>query len=880
MKVKKRNRFYAIGGGILLVLLLLPAFLNDFNLSPANLDNNNFGAGLQENTDFIQKDQVKSAEDYDNFAHLNEWLNDSMVDEYFQNSPGDGSAQNPYVVEDLFINASGLSEYTYLWYIENTSRHIVFRNCTFLSFLGDYNSRGICIRNSSNVAIINCVFDKGFFGVFVDFSSNITVQDSTFRYVKNKFYGNINLNVTNLVLQNNSFFHSWLKFVNVINCSITSNHFFGISGFDTMNAYFFNISYNEFFYYYSTEIPPWLYAQIVFGLFNSTFENNIFSNLTKWERDPSYYIKIPCENTVFKNNFFNFTTNLLMEMYWCVNVSFDGNYFCIPQSDLNINPDCLDEITFTNNIWNFKPATAPLWQSEPAVVFDPDLDLSWFASPMTDKYFLWLNDSQILDTTLTGAHLRLNESGTYVFRLKALNYTGISQFSEPLEITYYVQDPTVPQISGFPDQLFLRIYEQPQEISWQITDDYVNNPNLVLFNSTDVIFSSSWYSGQQFSYTFENFPLGTHYLHLNVSDGYGNNLTRTLELVITEDDTGPQIFDVPETLSISEDQQPYSLDWHVSDIFSGQTHYNITQGGTVLDEGTWISDQNLSFSIIGFRYGNYELDFAVSDGRGNSAGKNLHLTILPPSNNIAPVISIPSEFVTVYDSQMPYELNFTIVDEQAIYPVFTVKVEGITKLSGDWNSSEPVVFDVYDLAPGVYQITITAEDGYGLSAEKTLVLTVVSNPAPSLSGAGLTDSSGDYLYFTDLQLYNQAEVSISSGNFPYTIFWQIEDDTYDSSANYSIWIDGELVVSDQPWSNNAMLTYQIENLTLGEHNVEAQFSDGYGQTLNLLITLTVVEGNASFGDLNGIPGFPAVSTSLFGLLGLIMIAAKEKRRRE
>jgi len=88
--------------------------------------------------------------------------------------PGSGTPNDPYRIEDLQINASSQHG---IW-IENTRAWVLINNCTLLCGRSE-GFNGILLRNVSNVIIRNCSFMNNFAAVWIECSSNVTIDQVT-----------------------------------------------------------------------------------------------------------------------------------------------------------------------------------------------------------------------------------------------------------------------------------------------------------------------------------------------------------------------------------------------------------------------------------------------------------------------------------------------------------------------------------------------------------------------------------------------------------------------------------------------------------------------------------------------------------------------------
>ncbi len=96
----------------------------------------------------------------------------------FPDKTGSGSSSEPYIIQDLVIDAGGSSSCIFLG---NTRSYVTFQNCTLLNPSPAYGRAGIETTNASNVFITNCTFSgTGWGGVNFYNSSWNTVFNCSF----------------------------------------------------------------------------------------------------------------------------------------------------------------------------------------------------------------------------------------------------------------------------------------------------------------------------------------------------------------------------------------------------------------------------------------------------------------------------------------------------------------------------------------------------------------------------------------------------------------------------------------------------------------------------------------------------------------------------
>lgn len=94
-------------------------------------------------------------------------------------SGGNGSAANPYILENYVINASGMGRHGI--YILNTNAHFIIRNCTITN--ADTGFAGICLANVTNGNLLNNTAASNSYGIKISlYSENNIVANNTCDY--------------------------------------------------------------------------------------------------------------------------------------------------------------------------------------------------------------------------------------------------------------------------------------------------------------------------------------------------------------------------------------------------------------------------------------------------------------------------------------------------------------------------------------------------------------------------------------------------------------------------------------------------------------------------------------------------------------------------
>ncbi|MFX0100043.1 MAG: right-handed parallel beta-helix repeat-containing protein, partial [Candidatus Hodarchaeota archaeon] len=114
----------------------------------------------------------------------------------FPNKSGDGTMAIPYVIENLTIDVTG---YQTGIFIEDSDRYVIIRNCTIYNAVDYY---GICMNNCSNINVTNCTLRYNNYGIKIEASQDISVNDSN--NIDNYIYGIYSYNSFNTTMTGNN----------------------------------------------------------------------------------------------------------------------------------------------------------------------------------------------------------------------------------------------------------------------------------------------------------------------------------------------------------------------------------------------------------------------------------------------------------------------------------------------------------------------------------------------------------------------------------------------------------------------------------------------------------------------------------------------------
>ncbi len=127
----------------------------------------------------------------------------------FSIKTGNGTSEDPYVIENLEINADGSKSGIE---IRDTSKYLYIRNCTIINSeleesSNGYGWGGITLDNCSNVNIIGCTFKDNYNGIYLNNSDQNTLSENFASY--NEGFGIVLFNSSkNIVFNNNASFNN------------------------------------------------------------------------------------------------------------------------------------------------------------------------------------------------------------------------------------------------------------------------------------------------------------------------------------------------------------------------------------------------------------------------------------------------------------------------------------------------------------------------------------------------------------------------------------------------------------------------------------------------------------------------------------------------
>jgi hypothetical protein len=206
---------------------------------------------------------------------------------------------------------------------------------------------------------------------------------------------------------------------------------------------------------------------------------------------------------------------------------------------------------------------------------------------------------------------------------------------------------------------------------------------------------------------------------------------------------------------------------------------------------------NISASFPDFVIGEYEIKMVAIDQNANFAEDIINIRI---HENVTPVIEGPDP-VEFYFSETGYSLSWNITDEYL--NLYEILRNDEDFAEGTIDPDDPVItISLNDLAIGVHNFTLYANDTSGNTAIHSVLVTVLSDDV------------------VPLIVFTPADISYAQGDTHLIFSWTATDDFKDY---YTIAVDGEIIVTDD-WTTDD-IEFDFSGLIQGEHEITLKVYD-------------------------------------------------------
>ena len=374
-----------------------------------------------------------------------------------------------------------------------------------------------------------------------------------------------------------------------------------------------------------------------------------------------------------------------------------------------------------------------------------------------------------------------------------------------------------------PERTFIYLNgTQNNYLIWNLTDANIFTPTFTIYrNGTEVPGNVSlpWSSEVPIEINIDGLDSGHYNYTLIANDGMGGTYTDEILLIVNTNST----FISPEfSIEFYDILLPRSFNVTIRDpdINNTDAVFTVYQNGTILDsyqEVVWTSEVPNNISLESLAPGLYNITIQATDGISSDIELQVWVSIYDNPTYIAR----PSREIIVGIDTHGNTLSWTLDDANTKNPTFTIyrnstAIPENTSLS--WTSGTPLNINIDGLSIGFYNYSIIALDGFGGSYQDEVLIIVNNNN----------------------MTYNRAElentlIEVGADNH---LFINISDYVY-RMPTYSIFDNGSDYLVSQSWAPNIEYSHNLNDLTVGRHNITIVAVDGVNETIKSEIWVDV-----------------------------------------
>jgi hypothetical protein len=267
-------------------------------------------------------------------------------------------------------------------------------------------------------------------------------------------------------------------------------------------------------------------------------------------------------------------------------------------------------------------------------------------------------------------------------------------------------------------------------------------------------------------------------------------------------------------------------------------------GIVAVNDSPWLSGGTINLDVTGWESGQHLIMIFVEDGYGAIVVDYVWIfvegvPVIISAGDLSFEEGTPSQFLT-----------WTILDSTYNYPTYDISVDGELMVENEpWPGNKKISYDVTSFSVGNYIVEFVVYDGMGNTAVDAVVVSVYVD----LGDSPTISTPEDITYYA-----GSPDI--------YIINWTITDDTV-NNPTYSIEIDGELMVENEPWISGTLIQLNVSGWDEGIYTVIITANDGYdGEVVDVVVVTVTGTPEEKRTFWQKIPGF-----NIFYLIGLSII---------
>ncbi|MHA2028172.1 MAG: hypothetical protein ACW99Q_02180 [Candidatus Kariarchaeaceae archaeon] len=430
------------------------------------------------------------------------------------------------------------------------------------------------------------------------------------------------------------------------------------------------------------------------------------------------------------------------------------------------------------------------------------------------NYTVYKNGSEIIDygNWMTSTNITIDVNGL----LKGVyNYTIVANDSSGNDIvnsvlvTVIVIDTTDPllwdtitnyeYIEGSTNNFFV----------WNATDRY---PDYYIISlDGEKIEQSSWDNSSLIMILIDGLSKAVYDLTIEVFDESGNIGSNTI-LIDVIDVVAPVIISSPANSTFVEGTVDNFLIWAADDLYPAE--FIIFRNNVEIATGSWGNNISISIRIDTLIKGDYNFTIQISDETGNH---NISMSQIRMIDLTNPEINSPPNMEYI-EGTINHNLIWVASDTYHSHYVIYQNSTEIT--TGFWFSPLNIIENIDGLFVGTYNFTIVIYDESNNTASNTIIVTVIDRTNP----------------LNNFHLEDTIYVEGSAGHF---LYWNVFDRYPDS---FTLFLANQ-TIHNGTWFSNENVTWTLDGLMKGSYNFTIRFLDQYGNFIDLISTVTVIDLN-------------------------------------
>ncbi len=511
-----------------------------------------------------------------------------------------------------------------------------------------------------------------------------------------------------------------------------------------------------------------------------------------------------CNNFRFIGNSVNRSRQAGLILEWCTGAYVAGNAFCCNRWEA-ISLSDSDMCTLVNNIIENNRRRGILVDSRSE------------ANLLYMNYIGWNGDQNAQDDGFDNQWDDGVSQGNYWSDYDGVGYYSVEGMAASVDRYPTLWTDDVPPSLNEQDDLGFYEGTTGFSITWNATDRHPGSYKV--YSDGAVIREGVWfYDILSVTLSLDGYPFGVHNITIVVWDAAGN-VARDTVMVDVMDGTIPVLTSPPD-MAFGKSESGYVIDWTAED--DHPSNYEIFLDSIVIESGTWTANiQGFSVLLDGLEVGIYNYTLVVIDAGGNSAFNSVMVEVF---DDTIPILNHPAD-VTYEHGETGHSIEWSPSDGDPVsYEVF---LDSALLVSGPWNvTGETIVICVDGHTPGAYNYTIVVSDIGGNTAADTVLVTVLDDSTPPV-------------------VTSPEDVEFAEGSTGHTLSWKAYDLLPQS---YAVFVN-DIVMTSGLWSvSGQTITYSLDGLLLGTHNVTLEVVDEGGNAVSDQVNVLVFDGTAPVLD--------------------------------